>query len=71
LSAVRVAAPLPAAAVLGLVGVVSGVLLVAAGPGIALGPLALGAVSGAVYGGLGGLILGRVVAPPPSEGAEP
>ena len=67
LSAVRVTGAVQAGMVLGIVGAMSGALLVAFGPGIAPGPLAYGIIAGTIYGGLGGLILGRVLTPPPPE----
>jgi hypothetical protein len=67
LGCARLAAPLPAALLLGLVGAATGILLVVFGPGFAPLPGIFGLVSGLVYGGLGGLILGRVLAPS-SEG---
>lgn len=70
LTAVRTGAMLPAAVVLAVVGAASGALLVAFGPGVAAGPMAFGVIAGVVYGGLGGLILGRVLAPPPPEESE-
>ena len=63
-NATRVSTPLQAAVVLGLVGAVSGGLLAFLGPGLAASTLVIGVVSGAIYGGLGGLILGRVLAAP-------
>ncbi len=67
LSAVRSGSALLAAVVLGIVGAASGALLVVFGPGAAAGPLAFGVIAGLVYGGLGGLIMGRVLAPPPAD----
>jgi hypothetical protein len=64
LSAVRLGAPGPAAILMGIVGTASGAILVGLGPGGTLGSFALGLVSGLVYGGLGGLILGRVLGTP-------
>lgn len=70
LSAARLGAPVPAAVVLGLVGAVSGILLLVFGPGLAFAPAVFAVVSGGIYGGLGGLILGRVLAPPSREGVS-
>ncbi len=70
-SAARVTGLLQSAVVLGVVGAVSGPLLVAFGPGAAPVPMAIGAVSGVIYGGLGGLILGRILAPAEPEESAP
>lgn len=59
----RVAFPLGGGVVLGVAGLVSGMFAASAALHVAPKILAVGGVTGLVYGFLGGLLLGRVLAP--------
>ena len=63
----RLGAPLFGMMVLGVAGLAAALLTVGSGLGLVAGPMAVGGLAGAVYGALGGLILGRVLARPATE----
>jgi len=65
-SVARMAAPLTGLLILAVVGAVTGGMAVGFGVGLNVGPIAIGTGAGAVYGSLGGLILGRVLSQPSS-----
>jgi hypothetical protein len=66
-SVTRTAAPLGGAFIMGIVGLASGIILAAYGLHHEARVVAAGAFGGLLYGFLGGLILGRVLAAPPSD----
>ena len=70
LSVGRVAAPRPGMAILTVVGLVTGGLTVAFGLGTLPAAMFMGVMVGGVYGGLGGMLLGRILTPPPPEESE-
>jgi hypothetical protein len=63
----RLGAPLFGMLILGVAGLAAALLTVGGGLGLVAGPMAVGGLAGAVYGALGGLILGRVLARPATE----